>query len=134
MAIRIAKPLLDALLARAALEPDREVCGLLFGSGDVIEDAVPAANVSAHPTDSFELDPQALFDAVRAERAGGRQPIGHYHSHPSGLPFPSARDAIAAHDEGQIWLIVGGAEIRAWRAVRCGSVESAFEPIDLVVD
>ena len=134
MALRIARPLLEAIVARAALEPDREVCGLLFGTGARIEDAAPAANISAHPSDSFEIDPQALFAAVRAERAGGRRPIGHYHSHPNGSAAPSPRDAAAADDEGRLWLIVAGTRVRAWRARRGGTVEGAFEPVELVVD
>ena len=134
MTIRIAKTLLDAIVARTALEPDREVCGLLFGTPGRIADAVATANVSAHPTDEFEIDPQALFDAARAERAGGRRVIGHYHSHPNGTVLPSPRDAAAAHSDERIWLILAGNHARAWLAVRGGAVEGAFEPIELVVD
>jgi proteasome lid subunit RPN8/RPN11 len=133
MSLRISKPLLERILSHVADDPDREVCGLLFGTAEAVEDVVPAANVSAHPTDSFELDPQALFDAVRAERAEGRRPIGHYHSHPNGSALPSARDAAASHEEGRIWLIAAGGEIRAWRALAGGPVESAFKPVELVV-
>ncbi|MBV9842480.1 MAG: M67 family metallopeptidase [Sphingomonadaceae bacterium] len=134
MQCRISKALLQVVLGHAGADPDREVCGLLFGSAERIEDAVPAANVSAHPTDSFELDPQALFAAVRAERMGGRRSIGHYHSHPNGSASPSPRDAAASHGDGRVWLIIAENGVRAWRAVRGGAVEGAFEPLELVVD
>ncbi|RZM32916.1 MAG: hypothetical protein EOP67_25145, partial [Sphingomonas sp.] len=43
--------------------------------------------------------------------------IGHYHSHPSGLPIPSPRDAAQAMGDGAIWVILGGGVARAWRSV-----------------
>lgn len=131
--VTISSALLDAILAHAAADPEREVCGLLFGRGDGIEDAVAEANVSAHPTDSFELDPAALFAAMRAERGGGRALLGHYHSHPRGPARPSARDAAAAGEPGRLWLIVGDGEVTAWRAVPGGAIEGAFDPQELCV-
>lgn len=127
----ISRGLLARILGHAALRPDREACGLLFGTAARIADAVPAENVSAHPTDSFEIDPAVLFAAMRAERAGGRAMIGHYHSHPGGRPIPSPRDAAAAHDPGRLWLIVAGGEARLWRARPGGAVEGMFDAVEL---
>jgi proteasome lid subunit RPN8/RPN11 len=109
----IARELLDTIRAAAAAEPGREVCGLLFGDADRIVAAAPAANVADDPADSFEIDPAALFAALRAERAGGARIVGHYHSHPNGRPDPSPRDAAAA-EPGRLWLIVAGGEARLW--------------------
>nr|WP_299593696.1 M67 family metallopeptidase [Sphingomonas bacterium] len=109
----IARELLETVLATAAAEPYREVCGLLFGTIDRVVSAAAVGNVAANPADSFEIDPAALFAALRAERAGGLPVIGHYHSHPSGRPEPSPRDAAAA-EPGRLWLIVGGGEARLW--------------------
>ncbi|MCL6305260.1 Mov34/MPN/PAD-1 family protein, partial [Streptococcus agalactiae] len=55
--------------------------------------------------------------------------IGHYHSHPSGVAVPSPRDAADAMPDGMVWLIVGGREVRAWRAVAAGEVEGRFDPV-----
>ncbi len=115
MPIAIARSLLDRLLADAAAAPGREICGLLFGDEAAIARAEPAANVAPQPADSFEIDPAALFAAIRAERAGGARVIGHYHSHPNGRPEPSARDAAAA-EPGRLWLILGGGAARLWLA------------------
>ncbi len=117
---RIASSLLERIVALAAVEPDREVCGLLFGDDGAILRAASAANVSPQPADSFEIDPQALFAAIRAERAGGDRLIGHYHSHPLGPAEPSARDAAAA-EPGRLWLIVGQGAARLWLAGRGGA-------------
>lgn len=76
----------------------------------------PATNVAANPARHFELDPATLFAAHKAARAGGPAILGHYHSHPSGRPEPSATDAASATPDGHLWLIIGGDEARLWIA------------------
>lgn len=116
MKMRISRVLLDRLHAEAAAAPGREICGLLFGNDSEILDAMAADNVSPRPEDSFEIDPQALFAAARAERAGGPGWIGHYHSHPRGAAEPSARDrAAAAGAPARLWLILAGENAELWR-------------------
>jgi proteasome lid subunit RPN8/RPN11 len=115
MATVIARHLYERILAHVAAEPEREVCGLLFGGGGRIVAVEPSANVAPNPADSFEVDPRALFAALRTERAGGAPLIGHYHSHPNGRAEPSPRDAAAA-EPGRLWLIVARGTARAWFA------------------
>lgn len=140
MIVRIASSRHARLIALAASAPGREVCGLLLGArgrggaGAIdIDEVVPAANVAADAAAAFELDPAALFAALRAERAGGPRLLGHYHSHPHGPAAPSARDAALALDAGRLWLIVGRGAVTAWRAAPGGSVAGAFEPVTLLV-
>jgi len=127
MTVRIERTLLRALLIAAGTAPDREVCGLLFGSPNRIVRAEPTANVAARPQDTFEIDPCALFAALRAERAGGDRLIGHYHSHPNGSAEPSPRD-LAAAEPGKLWLIIGGGIARLWIMENGG-----FRELQLVV-
>ena len=115
MPIAIAPALLARLLDEAASTPAEEICGLLFGTRDRIAAARPTRNVAADRRTWFEVDPAALFAALRAERAGGPTLIGHYHSHPNGRAEPSPRD-LAAAEPGRLWLIIGGGEARAWLA------------------
>ncbi len=126
MPITIPAPLLAAILAEAAAAPDREICGLLFGSAEAIEDAVRTLNVAPDDRRTFEVDPAALFAAHKAQRAGGPRLIGHYHSHPSGCAEPSATD-LAASEPGKVWLIVANGAARLWLAVPGG-----FEEVQLV--
>ncbi len=114
MALRISSELHRQLLAMAAASPDAEVCGLLFG-GDHVERIVPVANVAANPQRNFEIDPDALFTAIRNERSGGVRLLGYYHSHPIGPPMPSPRDTDQAASDGRIWLIIGQGRVTAWR-------------------
>ena len=119
MRIEIATGLIDAVIALAAADPDREICGLLFGTPGRIGAHAPAPNVADDPATTFEIDPGALFAAHRAARAGGPAVIGCYHSHPSGRPWPSARDAAGA-EPGQYWLIVAGQDAAVHHAVSPG--------------
>ncbi len=123
MGIAISSTLLQRLLNQARASPDAEICGLLFGSPERIDAAEPAANVAPDPAWFFEIDPAALFAAHRAARTGGARMIGHYHSHPSGTPIPSARDADAAMGDGAYWLILTPDEARLWRSVTVGAFQ-----------
>jgi proteasome lid subunit RPN8/RPN11 len=161
MSIRISRGLLGQILAHAASEPAREVCGLLLTTAPIalswsedhpflesekerpwlrqaqrewVDSARRTTNVALNPADSFEIDPAALFAAIRAERAGGPRLVGHYHSHPNGNAMPSRRDAEAATMPNRVWLILAAGETRLWREVPGGPVRGAFEACPLVVD
>jgi desampylase len=120
MGIRLARPVLERMLAEAERAAPEECCGILLGRDGVIEEARPTANVALAPRNSFEIDPQALVDAHRAARDGGPQILGYYHSHPVGPAKPSATDrALAAHD-GAVWAITGAAGVTFWRDGEAG--------------
>jgi proteasome lid subunit RPN8/RPN11 len=115
MQIHIGASLLNRIMAEAAATPAQEICGLLFGQSGRIEAAERAANVADDPERTFEIEPAALFMAIRLERQGGPRLIGHYHSHPNGSTEPSPRD-LAAAEPGRLWLILGDARPRLWLA------------------
>jgi desampylase len=114
MPLRISSKLHRDLLALAAGSPDREVCGLLVGEGN-IDSVLKTANVATDPSRSFEIDPVALFAAIRAERAEQRKILGYFHSHPVSPPKPSRRDTEMAPVDGKIWVIIGEGKVTAWR-------------------
>ncbi len=134
MTVAISTLLLDRLCVLAAAAATHEVCGLLFGNAHAVEAIEPVANVADDPATRFELDPAALFAAIRAERDGGRHIIGWYHSHPTGDPTPSACDARMADPDGKLWLIVAGPNVRAWRAVADGALHGRFDSVMLAPD
>jgi len=134
MAIRISRALLDQIIGHAAETPGREVCGLLTGSGDRIAGVIAADNVAADPARRFEIDPAVQFSAIRAERAGGAQVIGHYHSHPNGLAEPSACDAAEAVGAPALWLLVAGNAATAWRSGTPEGLHGCFASVELIVE
>lgn len=83
-----------------------------------------AANVADGPETRFEIDPAALFAALKAERAGGPQIVGYWHSHPSGDVRPSETDAAMAARDGKLWLIVANGDAGLWRAAEAGGFEA----------
>lgn len=128
MGLRVLSDVLSAMEAHARSAFPDECCGLIRGTGDLVDDVRAAANVAADPRRHFEIDPQELVDAHRAERAGGPRVIGYYHSHPDGAAQPSATDQALAAGDGRIWAIVGQAGITFWR-----DGEQGFEPLSYTV-
>jgi proteasome lid subunit RPN8/RPN11 len=126
MTIKISRTIHELMLGLAAADATREICGLLLGSTDNIEELMPTANIAENPSLQFEIDPSVLIAAYRLERSGGRKVVGYYHSHPNGLAAPSATDAAMAAGDGRIWLIIGSGEITAWRATAAG-----FDHLDM---
>ncbi len=128
----ISSDLLRRLLREAAGSAI-EICGILRGEAGRILHAAPTRNVAADPARHFEIDPAALFAALRDARAGGDALLGWYHSHPSGNCDPSATDAAQAAADGMLWLIVGGGTVRLWRAVADGARHGRFDPVVFTV-
>jgi desampylase len=135
MILRMTSDQLAMIRAAARAAAPHECCGLLLGDGarGTVTALLPAANVAADARRHFEIDPVVLFAAHRAARAGGPAIIGHYHSHPAGLPVPSRDDAAQAEGRGEIWLIAGAdGALAAWRAGPEDVPPGRFTPVEIV--
>jgi desampylase len=130
MSVTISRCVLIGMQKAAAIAMPDEACGLLFGDEGAITRFSEARNVAETPATRFEIDPAALFAALRAERAGGDRLIGYWHSHPSGDVSPSATDAAMAEPDGRLWVIVAASAISCWRA-GAGGLWQRFEPVAL---
>lgn len=133
MRVRISRCVVELIQRAAAEAAPQEACGLLFGDSGAVEAVSIEANVAADPATRFEIDPAALFAAIRAERGGGPHVTGYWHSHPSGDATPSATDAAMAAPDGKLWLIVAGDEVTGWWAVENGSRHGRFEEVELEI-
>jgi len=133
MKLQISSTHQQFLLAAAAASPDHEICGLLLGQTGRVDALLPARNVAADASRSFEIAPATLLASHRNARAAGQKVIGHWHSHPDGKREPSTRDAARATDNGQIWLIIAGGGIGAWAAHTVGAGPATFQPVVLEV-
>lgn len=117
----------------------REVCGLLLGPLDtrgLISEALVIANVAARPESSFALDPGQWAAAELAAQAGGMAVRGFWHSHPSGRPAPSARDAEGAWPGSLHGIATADGQLAFYRRRDTGLGGAAFELVsmdDLVV-
>lgn len=102
---------------------------MLFGDEGAITSFQATENVAEEPERRFEIDPAALFAALRAERAGGPRIAGYWHSHPSGDATPSVTDAAMAAPDGKLWLIVGRGTETLWRSMEAGALQGRFDPV-----
>ncbi len=131
MRCRISRCVIDAIQRAAEDAGALEACGILYGEEGVISGVEVTENVAENPAVSFEIDPRALFAALKAERAGEQKIAGYWHSHPSGDANPSVTDAAMAAPDGKLWLITGR-EMRLWRAAEGGAVHGRFDPVEMV--
>lgn len=115
MQIAVTSGALATLVQQSFRGRSQECCGLLLGSGGIIREVRPCANVHPDPARHFEIDPAMLIAAHRAARDGGPDLIGYYHSHPSGSAKPSPQDRASASGDGRVWAILAGMEIGWWR-------------------
>lgn len=134
MRCRISRAVLAGIRLESAASAPLEACGLLFGDATQVTGWTVADNVADDPAHRFEIDPAALFAALREARAGGRGIAGYWHSHPSGDPRPSAVDAAMAAPDGKLWLITGGGGELLWRAVPEGAVHGRFCAVAIDAD
>ena len=115
MCIHVTSEVIEAIMQASHAAFPEECCGLLLGADGRVTQAVPTRNVHPSPRTHFEIDPQALIDAHRNERAGGLELLGYYHSHPQGEPRPSPIDQAMAARDRKLWAICGQEEVKLWR-------------------
>ena len=130
MTIDVTRGVIAALFAEAEKKAPEECCGILIGSGGRIDEALPATNVHPDRLTRFEIDPAALIAAHRAARAGGREVLGYFHSHPEGHPVPSATDCAHSSGDNRAWAIVAAGEVCFWRDGDAGFEALSYTVVD----
>ncbi len=97
----------QTIVKHARAVAPHEACGLIAGVGERAVQVEPIPNVAADPTHYYQLDTNALEQAVRTFRANGLSLIGIYHSHPRGEAIPSPTDVKHAPPLRVVHLVVG---------------------------
>jgi [CysO sulfur-carrier protein]-S-L-cysteine hydrolase len=108
--VRIARALLDELIAHAREDAPNECCGVV-----AVEQGAPATARRVHQTVNtaasplrFEVDGRELLHTIEAIEAEGSELGAIYHSHTRTAPYPSQTDInFAANWPGVEWIIVG---------------------------
>jgi proteasome lid subunit RPN8/RPN11 len=105
--VRIARELLDEIVAHAVRDAPNECCGLVLGRDGTASAGEALENLAASPF-RFDIDGRELIRFAFADDDDQDQLIGIYHSHTRSEPFPSQTDVnFAAGWPGVEWLIVG---------------------------
>ena len=104
--IRVARGVLDAVVAHAREAAPAECCGLLIGRDGLVVEAIPTLNVAADRESRFVIDPKGHIDGRREARRRGLEVAGFYHSHPRSAASPSPADRAEAGYPDHLYLIV----------------------------
>jgi [CysO sulfur-carrier protein]-S-L-cysteine hydrolase len=130
--VRIARALLDEIVAHAVREAPNECCGVIAGRDGTASAVHATENVVASPF-RFEIDGLALMGLIDRFEADGDELAAIYHSHTRSDPYPSQTDLnFAALWPGVEWLIVGVPKtgeptVRHYRIEDGGIVEAELE-------
>jgi [CysO sulfur-carrier protein]-S-L-cysteine hydrolase len=122
--VRIARGVVEAMLAHVRSEPQIECCGLLAGRGEPgsaasgadaeetpceITEILRAENALRSAT-QYEIAPKELLRMHREMRERGLELMGIYHSHPRGENAPSATDIEKAYYPDVAYVILSPRE------------------------
>lgn len=111
--MRIARGLIDEMVAHARDDLPNECCGMVGGRDGEATKVVRVANAAASPL-RYEMDPQGQYDALKSIEDSGEELLAIYHSHTKSAAYPSQTDvnqAVAWPE--QVYLIVSLADPEA---------------------
>jgi len=130
--MRIARAMLEEIVAQARAEAPNECVGLIAARDGAAVAVHPARNAAASPL-RYEIEGGEQYRLLTAIEDAGLELGAIYHSHTRSAPVPSQTDVNLAFYPEALYVIVGLAgpepEVRAWRIVG-GEVSEA----ELVVD
>ena len=124
--MRIARALLDEVIAHARAEAPNECVGVIASRDGEAVAVHRATNAAASPL-RYEIDAKELFTLHEAIDSAGLDLGAIYHSHTRSAPEPSQTDINLAFYPEAVYIIVGlegeEADVRAWR-IADGQVSS----------
>ena len=125
--MRIARSMVERIVAQARDEAPNECCGMIASRDGVAVSVHPARNAAASPL-RYEIDGMEQYRIQSAIEDAGLELGAIYHSHTRSAPLPSQTDINLAFYPDALYIIVGvageDAEVRAWR-IAGGAVEEA---------
>jgi proteasome lid subunit RPN8/RPN11 len=128
--VRIARELLDDVVAHARDDAPNECCGMIAADDGRAVRVYRADNAAASAL-RYEIDPQDQYRIEMEIDDAGLELGAIYHSHTRSEPYPSQTDVNLAFHPHALYIIVGVAgeepEIRAYRIVDGNVSDAALE-------
>jgi proteasome lid subunit RPN8/RPN11 len=128
--VRIARELLDEVVAHARQDAPNECCGMIAADDGRAVRVYRAENAAASPL-RYEIAPQDQYRIEMDIDDAGLELGAIYHSHTRSEPYPSQTDVNLAFHPHALYIIVGVAgeepEIRAFRIVDGDVSEDSLE-------
>jgi len=130
--VRIARPLLDEIVAHAREDAPNECCGMVAAEDGRAVRVFRADNAAASPL-RYEIEPRDQLKIQTAIDDSGWELGAIYHSHTRSAPYPSQTDINLAFYPEAVYVIVGVAgedpEVRSFTIV-----DGQFEEVALEVE
>jgi [CysO sulfur-carrier protein]-S-L-cysteine hydrolase len=128
--MRIARSMLDRIVAQARDEAPNECCGIVGTRDGEAVTLYPLRNAAASPL-RYEIDPREQLRTFEALDEAGLEAGIIYHSHTRSAPLPSQTDINLAFYPEALYLIVGVAgeddDVRAWSIADGQVAEASLE-------
>jgi proteasome lid subunit RPN8/RPN11 len=110
-------PLYEQMVAHVLSDPAFEMCGLLAGQDGIVDRVWPVPNVLHSPV-AYRMDGPEFITAMAACEF---EPLGIFHSHPSGPPVPSPTDIAEAAYPDSLYVVISlqdtSPSVRAFRII-----------------
>src|SRR3954449_5404895 len=131
--MRIARPMLDRIVAQARDESPNECCGMIASRDGVAVAVHRATNAAASPL-RYEIDGMEQYRIQSEIEDAGLDLGAIYHSHTRSAPEPSQTDVNLAFYPEALYVIVGlqgdEPDVRAWSIVDGQVSERSLEVED----
>lgn len=106
------------LIAASKAAIPEEICGLLVGRDERVDEVIRITNVAPDPTRHYRLHDEQFIQAIFDIQRRGKSLLAFFHSHPSGDPIPSGDDIRLATYPDTPYLIIGHrnahTQVAAW--------------------
>jgi proteasome lid subunit RPN8/RPN11 len=107
--VKIARRLVDEIVAHAHQDLPNECCGMVGGREGVASTVYRAENAEGSPL-RYSICAADQFRLMREIEAAGEELVGIYHSHTKSAAYPSQTDVNLAGWPDAVYLIVSLAE------------------------
>jgi [CysO sulfur-carrier protein]-S-L-cysteine hydrolase len=128
--MRIARALVDEIVAHARQDLPNECCGIVATSDGQAVKVHRATNAEASPF-RYSLDPRQQYEITMEIEQQGQDLGAIYHSHTKSPAYPSQTDINLAFYPEALYVIVGlktpEPDVRAWRIVDGKVSEAALD-------
>jgi proteasome lid subunit RPN8/RPN11 len=138
--LRIAAPLIEAIVAHARRDHPDEACGVIAGpiGSDEPRRFIPMLNAARSPT-FYEFDSLDLLRLYREMDDADEEPVVIYHSHTATEAYPSPTDIAYASEPNAHYVLVstrqsgaaeGPFELRSFRILDGTVIEEPLEVVE----
>lgn len=130
--MRIARDLLDEIVAHAREDAPNECCGMIAARDGRAVAVHRAVNAAASPL-RYEIEGKDQYRIITAIEDAGNDLGAIYHSHTRSAPYPSQTDINLAFYPEALYVIVGvangDADVHAYRIV-----DGAVDEVQLEIE